>query len=231
VREQGIPWIVFIVLFFSFNLEFKALADIDAPHNEGTNVSCGSCHGEGLLQSFWGGSGQYSTVDGLCLSCHTDPSCPLPHDTIGPKAATHTDSEEHILAECIACHDPHYQKQKNYKSTDSSNLYLAYGTITSFEYNDPDDYGETYFDPELSHTSVLTYSSITYKTATGWDAEGLPGKTWECRGTILFPNVKKLGYSYPIIAVDEGKQTITVKGDVTTVYQNITSSDFAVVYG
>lgn len=224
---------IFIIISFTLELafHFTALADIDAPHNESTNVSCGKCHGEGLLQSFWGDSGIYSTVDKLCLYCHTDPSCPLPHDTIGPKAETHTDSDENILAECIACHDPHYQEQKNYKSTDSSNLYLAYGRIESFEYNDPNDYGVTYFDIELIHTSVLTYSSITYKNATGWDAAGLSEKTWDCRGAILFPNVKKLGYSYPIIAVNEGSETITVKGDVTPVYQYITSSDFAVMYG
>jgi hypothetical protein len=234
----------FAIIFFigaiaALAFNFIAIAAIDAPHNESNYVECGSCHGDGILESvFWGGSGTY---DRICTDkCHTVSFCPYT-DLYAPAVVTHKDSDNTELAECRTCHDPHYQKQKNYKSTDWNNLYLAYGIITSFEYNDPDDFnadgldpdgnGKTYSDPELSHTSVLTYSSITYKTGTGWDAERIPGKTEECRHSILFPNVKKLGYSYPVIAVDEGSHTITVKGDVTSVYQYITTSDFAVMYG
>ena len=235
--------IIVTCLLLALTYNFIAIAEIDAPHNDSTRVLCGKCHGEGLLQSFWGGSGLYSTVDELCLYCHTQPSCPLSHDTIGPQAITHIDSNDIVLAECITCHDPHYQKQKNYKNTDWNNLYLAYdGQITSYEYNHPDDYnefgldpdgnGKTYSDIELSHTSVLTYSSIIFKTETGWDAARLTSKTWECRGTILFPNVKKLGFSYPIIAIDEDGKTITVKGDVTAAYQYISPpTDFFIMYG
>ena len=235
--------IIVTCLILALTYHFIAIAAIDAPHNDSTRVLCGKCHGEGLLQSFWGGSGIYSTVDELCISCHTQLSCPLTHDTIGPQAITHKDSNDIVLAECITCHDPHYQKQKNYKNTDWNNLYLAHdGKITSYEYNHPDDYnpdgedpdgnGKTYSDIELSHTSVLHYDpfkSITYKD--GWNATRLTRKTWECRGAILFPNVKKLGFSYPIIAIDEFWKTITVKGDVTPVYQYISTSEFAVMYG
>jgi hypothetical protein len=234
VKIKALLTTIIIGFVVAFTCHFIAIADIDAPHNESTNISCGSCHGEGLLQSFWGGSCLYSTVDGLCQSCHTDPSCPLPHDTIGPQAETHTDSEENVLAECIACHDPHYQKQNNYKNTDWNNLYLASGVIESYHYDPPPPPppGEL----EGFGISTLHYSSITYKTGTGWEAARLLGKTWECRGAILFPNVKKLGYSYPIIAIEEdtptvGEGTITVQGDVTPVYQYIASSDFAVMYG
>jgi hypothetical protein len=79
--------------------------------------------------------------------------------------------------ECRDCHNPHYQRQKYYKSTDSNNLYLAKGTITSCEYYDPEDYEVTYFDPDLINTSILEYSSITYKTGTGWNVTKLIGKT------------------------------------------------------
>jgi hypothetical protein len=56
---------VIIVLTFPF----IALAANDVPHNASNNISCGSCHGEGLLNShFWGGNVSY---DQICLSCHT----------------------------------------------------------------------------------------------------------------------------------------------------------------
>jgi len=204
------------------------------PHNESNNVNCGSCHGQGILESpFWGGTMSY---DQLCLNCHTASSGPYT-ETNAPLVKTHSSentSENYGVWswECKNCHDPHYQKQKNYKSTDWNNLYLAYGTITSYEYYDPDDYEVTYFDPDLRDTSVIVYSSIIYKTQTGWDAAKLSGKTEVCRRTILFPNVKKLGYSYPIIAVDEGANTIKVKGDIGPVYKYISPpTDFIVLYG
>jgi hypothetical protein len=127
------------------------------------------------------------------------------------------DSGENVLAECRDCHDPHYQKQKTYKNTDWTTFYLATGTIIGCVYNG-------------DGTSTLTYDSITYKT--GWDATKLIGKKDICRHTILFPNVKKLGYSYPIIEVDNpAANTITVKGDATPVYAYISESVFVVLYG
>ena len=195
-----------------------AIAAIDAPHNDSNNVSCGSCHGQGLLNSpFWGGS---MTYDQLCLNCHTASSGPY-SDTNAPLVKTHSSentSENHGIwsRECRNCHDPHYQKQKNYKSTDSGNLYLATGTITGCEDN-------------LDGTSTLTYSSITYKS--GWDATRVLEKTSEYRRAVLFPNVGKLGYSYPVIDIDEVNEEITVSGDATPVYQYISSSTFAMMYG
>ena len=131
--------------------------------------------------------------------------------------ATHVDSDENTLAECIDCHDPHYQNQKDYKNTDAGNLYLASGTITGCA-----DNGDG--------TSTLSYSSITYKS--GWNARKLTEKTKTHRRAILLPNVRKLGYSYPVISIDEGFQEITVKGDATLVYQYISPpTDFAILYG
>lgn len=201
----------------------ESIADIDAPHNESNNVSCGSCHGQGLLNSpFWGGSGSY---DQICLNCHTASSGPYT-ETNAPLVKTHSsqntsDQYGEWSRECRNCHDPHYQKQKIYRNTDAGNLYLATGTITLYVYNG-------------DGTSTLTYSSITYKS--GWGASKLLDKTEkggnDKRSTVLFPNVKKLGYSYPIIAVDTPTaNTITVKGNVTPVYQYISSSTFAALYG
>ena len=78
-------------------------------------------------------------------------------------------------------------------------------------------------------TSTLTYSSISYKT--GWNVTRLLEKTVEYRRTILFPNVRKLGYSYPVTGINEVGREITVSGDATPVYQYISSSTFAMIYG
>lgn len=211
--------LVIIGLIVTFSYNFKALAAIDAPHNEANSISCGSCHGQGLLQSpFWGGS---MSFDDLCVNCHTASSGPYT-DTNAPVARPHssdTTSETYgkWTNECRDCHDPHYQKQKNYKNTNASDLFLASGTFTGHAY----DGG--------ANESTLTYSDITYKP--GWDADKVTQKTSGYRRTILFPNVGKLGFSYPVISVDEGAQTITVKGDVRPVYEYITTSSFALMYG
>ncbi len=221
--------IILIASILALAFHFSAIADIDAPHNPSNAMWCGSCHG---YEIFWVGTGSY---DALCQQCHIAPFCPISETGTGPQAWTHSSentSEQYgeWSWECRNCHDPHYQKQIAYKNTDADSLYLASGTIVSFEYYNPDDYEVTYFDPDLINKSVLTYLSITYKP--GWDATKITGKTWECRGTILFPNVNKLGYSYPVIGVDEGAETITVKGDVSEAYEYVSPpSSFAVMYG
>jgi hypothetical protein len=214
-----------VAIFFSF----IAIAAIDAPHNASNNISCGSCHGEALHYSaFWGGSFTPADIDDtpynrICLSCHTElsPGEGGYPQTKGPLVRTHSDlsingpGNETWTRECRTCHDPHYQRQKNYKNTDAGNLYLATGTITSCVYNG-------------DGTSTLTYSTITYKS--GWDSTKLTQKTGDYRRTILFPNINKLGYNYPVIAVDTPTaNTITVTGDATAYLYPPTT--FAAMYG
>jgi len=218
---MGFKKVLFIIstwLIVVFAACFFAMAAIDAPHNESNSIYCGSCHGEGLLNSpFWGGTLSY---DQLCLNCHTASSGPYT-ETNAPLVRTHSSentSEQYGVwsRECRNCHDPHYQKQKNYKNTDAGDLYLATGTIFDCEYNG-------------DGTSTLSYSSISYKG--GWDATKLTGKTNTYRRAIIFPNVGKLGYSYPVKGIDEVAQEILVLGDATPVYQYINSSTFAIMYG
>jgi predicted CxxxxCH...CXXCH cytochrome family protein len=212
--------IIIIGLIITIFHNFLAFATIDAPHSDSNNIYCGSCHGQGLLDfnsPFWGGSGTY---DQICLSCHVAPSGPY-SDINAPLAITHSSATTSTTygnwsRECVDCHDPHYQKQKNYKSTDSSNLYLASGTITACADNG-------------NGTSTLTYSSITYKTATGWDSTKLTQKTLAYRGTILFPNLGKTGFNYPITAVDSVNKKLTVTGNACTYLSPPTS--YAVMYG
>jgi hypothetical protein len=223
--------IIIIGFVVSFALCFIAIAANDTPHNASNHIDCGSCHGEGLLQSFWGGSGLYSTYDELCLSCHTETSGGPYTDKSAPWVMTHSDAGGSALAECRDCHNPHYQRQKVYKNTDANNLYLATGKIQSCEYSGKDP---------LTNKDISTFyysdnPPITYKTGTGWDASKLSKKTEDYRGAILFPNIGKLGYNYPITAVDPDPDTntITVNGNLTTECSSsyFNSTTFAVIYG
>jgi predicted CxxxxCH...CXXCH cytochrome family protein len=222
--KQTLSIIVIIgfVIFISSNF----LSAIDAPHNESNNVYCGSCHGQTVLDSspFWGGTTSY---DQLCLKCHMAECGPY-HDLNSPREETHSSANTSTrhgtwARECRNCHDPHYQLQKNYKNTDANRLYLASGTITSCGYTPP--------NPEQGETigkSTLTYSTISYKS--GWDATKLTQKTSNYRRTILFPNINKLGYNYPIIALDTPTDnSIVVKGNACTYLYPPTN--FAALYG
>jgi predicted CXXCH cytochrome family protein len=194
----------------SFACCFIAIAANDTPHNASNNMSCGSCHGETLLDSpFWGGSWTY---DDLCLSCHTEPPGGRYTEKNAPFEKTHSDAGGNALAECRDCHNPHYQRQKVYKNTDASNLYLAKGKITSCEYTCP-------VCPQVIGTTTFTFSTITYKSGWEWNPPTntkLAAKTGDYRGAILFPNIGKLGYNYPITAV--GATTITVKGNAAAFF-------------
>jgi hypothetical protein len=191
-----------IIIGFIIAVSSQFIAAIDAPHNESNTINCGKCHGQTLLNSpFWTNSEDY---DIICTRCHTELSGSFSTEA-APYAATHANKQ------CRNCHDPHYQWQKMYKNTDANNLFLAQGKITSCEFTCP-------VCPHEFGTTTLTYSSssITYKP--GWDAEKLNDKTVkggnDKRSAILFPNLKRLGYSNPIIAVDTPtSNTITVKGN------------------
>jgi hypothetical protein len=217
VKAKTLPSFFIIGLAIAITSCFIAFAATDAPHNASNNIDCGSCHGVGLLNSpFWGGTMSY---DQLCRNCHKASSGPY-SETNAPLVVTHsseTTSDKYgdWARECRNCHNPHYQRQKLYKNTDANNLYLATGTITNCVYNG-------------DNTSTLTYSTITYKT--GWDAARLTEKTSGYRRTILFPNVNKLGYNYPIKAVDTPTaNTITVTGNSCTYLYPPTT--FAAIYG
>jgi hypothetical protein len=222
--------ITFIIIGLIILISSPFLSAIDAPHNESNNVYCGSCHGQTVLDSspFWGGTMSY---DQLCLKCHLAPSGPY-SDERAPLVKTHSSANTTTKhgdwsRQCIDCHNPHYQLQKNYKNSNPNNYYLAKGTISSCLYSPP--------DPEQGETigkSTLTYSTITYRNTGGtvWDATKLTQKTSDYRRTILFPNINKLGFNYPITAVDTPTVgTITVSGNACTYLYPPTN--FAAIYG
>jgi predicted CxxxxCH...CXXCH cytochrome family protein len=224
--KTKVALIIIIGFIVAILFQSIAIAATDAPHNASNNINCGSCHGETVLTSpFWG----TGTYDDLCLSCHRRSTGGPYSQTDAPAVKTHSDSSGSALAECRDCHNPHYQRQKVYKNTDASNLYLATGKILSCEYSGKDP---------LTNKDISTFRysdnpSITYKSGTGWDATKLPKKTEDYRGAILFPHVNKLGYNYPITAVNPTAKTITVNGNLTTECNNnlFSSATFAVIYG
>ncbi|OGW39148.1 MAG: hypothetical protein A2Y97_13015 [Nitrospirae bacterium RBG_13_39_12] len=204
--------LLLIVVGLTLIVSAQFIAALDGPHNESNIMNCGDCHGETLLNSpFWNNSDDYAH---LCQRCHT--GIPIPY------AAPHANRQ------CRDCHNPHYQRQKMYKNTDAGNLYLATGTITSCVYNPP-------VFPDVVGKSTLTYDPLLFTYKSGWDAAKLIDKTEkggsDKRSAVSLPNVRKLGYIYPIVAVDTpAPNTITVKGNACA---NLSAppTTFAAMYG
>jgi hypothetical protein len=208
MRTKIVITILISVVMIFVSSQF--IAALDAPHNSSNIMNCGDCHGQTLLNSpFWTNSEDY---DIICTRCHTAESGPY-SQTNAPIAWLPLVTP-HANKQCRDCHDPHYQWQKMYKNTNASDLFLATGKITSYEFTCP-------VCPKEFGTTTLTYSSssITYKP--GWDAEKLIDKTGsgeinenDKRSAVLFPKLGKIGYDLPIIAVDTPtSNTITVKGN------------------
>lgn len=125
---------IILIAGFIIAASSRYISAIDAPHNDSNNVYCGSCHGEALLYSpFWGGSFTPADIDDtaynrLCLNCHKASSGPYTERS-APFSRTHssltTDNKYgNWTTECLDCHTPHYQSQKNYKTTDAGKLQL-----------------------------------------------------------------------------------------------------------
>ncbi len=202
----------------------SAAGATDAPHNEARGASCGACHGTSVLSSPFWEEATDERYDNLCLfNCHNAAAAPYT-DTGAPLAKTHsstTTSDKYGTwrVRCVDCHNPHFQEQKLWKTTDADQLFLATGEISGYSYD------------AASNTSTLTYTTIQYKA--GWDAGAFTGKTESGRGAILLPNLRKIGYSFPVVAIDSPTaSTITVRGDIRPVYTYVSPpTDFGIIYG
>ena len=228
--KAAISTIIIAGFIIAISLQFSAA--IDAPHqNAGNIVDCQNCHvgPNWPFVLYWFPDFIPHNIDEtpfnmLCLSCHVAPFGPYT-ETNAPKVKTHSSVSTSSkygewTRQCIHCHKPHKQLQKNYQGTDANNLNLAQGTIESCVYN------------AVGDTSTLTYSSITYKAGWEWNPptnNKLVAKTGNYRRTVLFPDVDNLTYDYSITAVDSVAQTIKVKGDATINLSPPTT--FAVMYG
>jgi len=126
----GIHILVLLLLLVSA----QAFAVVDYPHFDINNIGCDSCHfiygTEPTLLPPWTAHTPQNIDDTqhntLCWSCHNDVDAPY--------VRTHSslqidDSYGDWTVECRVCHNPHYQKQKEYGS--SSYIYSSTSTTVT----------------------------------------------------------------------------------------------------
>ncbi len=207
---------VICVSLFSADLVF---AGLDAPHDAGHKISCSSCHDTSLSDSplLIG-----SNINNFCtVNCHNAANVESYSNTSAPMVLGHTSAYTSTqfgpwTKQCLDCHDPHYQNQKYWASTESVELFLFSGQVDAYVY-DADD-----------NTSALTYSGGTFKS--GWNIDSITEKTTAARRPILLPNLKKTGNAFAVTAIDA--TTMTVAGDVRAMYTYISPpTNFGVIYG
>ena len=204
---------LFFILFFILALASVSFAG-DSPHSN--DVVCDYCHavgGTGIAPSpFWGGSYAPSnledtTMNQLCLGCHSDATGGSLSPTSAIQVRTHTSRATSTTygdwtVECVACHNPHYQRQYLYYRN-LAPMKLAQGTVTTIVSN-----GMVGGVPQ----STITYSGLTGKagwtTPTAWF-----NKSSSDRGAIIYPDATNISYSFNILSADA--TTIIVRGDVT----------------
>ncbi|MBU1710419.1 MAG: CxxxxCH/CxxCH domain-containing protein [Proteobacteria bacterium] len=217
---------------------------IDAPHNISNGIDCESCHGVTILSSgYWHldaplpediGNNDRTLYNLICMSCHNKKSGPF-NEVEGPLVVTHSgretesayhDPDNPWTRQCIDCHNPHIQEQKNWNSVDDlAQLKLASGKIVGFFYD------------RITDTSILTFdlaTGITYKN--GWNPARLSAKTSEYARTIIYPNALNLRESYLVLNVEDAGEypynTITIKGNATGVWRGLTpATNFHIIYG
>ena len=208
-------------------------AKLAGPHNAASGIGCYNyCHILPDVKSpYWNwvpADIDDTPTNHLCNSCHTRSSGPYSM-TNAPAVQTHSslttdDGYGNWTIGCTSCHSPHYQEQLEWLKDGDTAIYLATGELTAASYNSGT--GE----------SLLTYSSISYKT--GWNAAGFLAKTLDYRRVLLIPDTSTLlpdtsdNLSFQVIAIDADAKTITVRGDVTeTPALAGLPADFGVMYG
>ncbi len=126
-------WIIRVLMLSVLLIVIALNANaLDYPHFEINNIGCDSCHfiygTEPTLLPPWTAHTPQNIDDtqhnGLCWSCHNDTDAPY----VRTHSSLQTDNGYgNWTVECRVCHNPHYQKQKEYGSSG----YLFSGTSTS----------------------------------------------------------------------------------------------------
>jgi len=215
-------------------------AVIDAPHNDTNAIECNACHTYSLWWQYSpaiNNSGtSYSQIsDGVCNKCHApgdSDTNEMPHSRTSMVGTSH-DSYlgEWTTTKCIDCHNPHYQEQLNWLSSDSSlsaNLFLVTGVISA---------------GSIQGNSAANTTTLNYKNAdahshwldpASWSAKSGPG-----RGLILVIRdstansfeVNSASLTTAIVAgTANGAGSITVQGSIPASY-NAADTNFALIYG
>ena len=200
----------------------------DSPH--ANDVVCDYCHnasgtGGPAPSPFWGGTYvpanlEDTSMNLLCTGCHDSASNAPPAPTTAMSVRTHTSratrgnndygwGSGQFTVECVACHNPHYQRQYVY-FRNLAPIKLAQGTVNTIAY----DAGEsaTYGIP----VSRITFTLNVPGSKAAWtDPATWVSKSADNRGAIIYPNSANVNYSFSVLEKVDAT-TILIRGNVTT---------------
>lgn len=206
----------------------------DAPHNESKNISCGDCHSYSLwwLYSPSTGSalGHGAISNAVCNSCHG------PEGLFVQKNAHSSDSMGTTTpgvwdwsTDCVACHDPHFQKQLNWMVDQpalADDLYLVRGDVGEASSFSTLDNGDGTFSTTFDYANALALPP--------WDdPASWPEKSGAGRGLILALPADSAENTYEVSAATAANLgadfgTITVAGAVSP---SVAGNSFGLIYG
>lgn len=236
LKKLFVAHCVFALMFCS--TQPTSASVIDAPHNETHAVKCGDCHAYSVWWQYSPAANNSDSVytqitNGVCNKCHA-PGGPAPNK-IGHNWESMGDIHDSYLGmwetKCLDCHNPHYQDQLTWLSTESglsSDLYLATGTISagSLQVN------------SANNTTTLAYKNaaahLNWINPSQWAEKSTPG-----RGLILLlmdsqQNTFEINSASETTAIipgtANGAGNITLQGSVPTSY-NGADTNFALIYG
>jgi len=189
-------------LLLLFTLAPK-IYSLDYPHNTVNSISCGNCHWvAGASAPAWmtqGVTPDDTINNNRCMQCHDS--------IIAPAVVTHsaysTGSskwDENWSAECIDCHNPHYQRQHRRWGAEA---YIATGTVASIG----------------AYNAGQNETLITLSAELGA----------EYQGYYIIPNTLYRMFSYKIKSITAGQTQITVKGPVDVEYAG-SNEPYAIVF-
>lgn len=192
----------------------------DAPHNETNSIECNTCHSYSLWWQFsplTRSSAQfYPQIALLCTTMCHDSASPQDHSNtvLGTR---HRPILGAWTQTCVDCHDPHFQAQLDWSSTDANDLYLASGTIN-------------YFSDSGDGTTDIGYTNLITKS--GWEAPvDWTNKTLDGRGLIFVVNDSLGDLTYEINTAVEtipGDGLVNLQG---TALSSVNGLNFKIIYG
>ncbi len=222
-----------VLIFFALG-SYAAASVIDSPHNETHGISCGDCHTYSLWWQYSPAANNsttpYSSITAaVCNKCHGSGGY-APNKVSHSSASMGSMHDKNLgdwSTNCVDCHDPHFQEQLGWLSTDEAALYLVNGSIDS---------GSIQVDT-TANTTTFTYNNAD--SSTFWPAPATWGaKTSQGRGLILVLSKNNPGNTYEINSAAQttaitpgtpgGTGSITVQGIIPSSYDG---STFGIIYG
>ncbi|MEW6426630.1 MAG: hypothetical protein AB1568_01205 [Thermodesulfobacteriota bacterium] len=195
-----------------------AASFLDAPHDLAHRIDCVDCHAYPF--DGWPGlvvpppSIDATSRNFICLRCHGSggdaPTVGL-HSHLAMGAAS---GIVDWTTQCVDCHDPHFQAQKDHFRTSPGALFLVTGTVSQLTAGS---------DPENPTTNVI-YTAATSNPL--WPPASWGAKTAAGRGLIFVADVSAPDSSREVVAADGA--SITVSGTLDT---NRVGTTFGLLYG